>query len=280
MKKILILFGLLGFFFLPELSAQFLDEKPTTGIYAENSTGVKKPIPLPSIRESDVMWKKTVWREIDFRQKMNQGFYFPVTQQGNWKNLITILLDGVKSGEITAYDAKDDGKGDLSVPVTYDKIYEQHTREDIKYITTEDGVEQKVIREEINVANVTRCRIKETWYFDKQRSQLMVRILAICPIEMREDNEKMVPYTLFWIPFNDETRQLLVQQPFHNRSNTGAQLNYDEVFMKRMFDSYIIREENVYDRAIVEYAQGIDALHESERIKNSIIEFEQNLWEY
>ena len=47
-----------------------------------------------------------------------------------------------------------------------------------------------------------------------------------------------------------------------------------------MFDSYIYKEENIYDRSIQEYAQGVDALLESERIKQSIIDFEQYLWDY
>lgn len=274
MKKLLVIIALLGFFFAPELSAQFLDDESLTmGIYAENATGVKKPMPQPSIREADVMWKKTIWREVDFRQKMNQGFYFPTTPQNNWKNLYTILIDGIKDGKISAYNADIyvDIKGDLLEKISFDELMKQHER------TT--GRAQ--ITENINVNDVERCLIKETWYFDKQRSQLMVRILAICPIEMREkgtDKEYKCP--LFWVPYNEETRQLLVQQPFHNRSNTASQLNYDEVFMKRMFDSYIIREENVYNRPISDYAQGIDALKESERIKNTIIDFEQNLWEY
>lgn len=282
MKKLLVLIGLIGFFYTSELSAQFIDDdKQTSGIYDENTTGVKKPMPQPIIREADVMWKKTVWREIDFRQKMNLGFYFPTTPVQNRKNFVTVLLDGVKSGEITAYDAKEDGRGDLLTPITYDEIIQQQTRQTIRKQVTEDGTKDVIVTEDITIADVTRCRIKETWYFDKQRSQLMVRILAICPIEMREDSDnKRVPYTLFWVPYNETTRQLLVQYNIHNRSNSAAQLNYDEVFMKRMFDSYITREENVYDRAILEYAEGIDALKESERIKNTIIDFEQNLWEY
>ena len=48
--------------------------------------------------------------------------------------------------------------------------------------------------------------------------------------------------------------------------------------MKRMFSSYIYKEENVYDRPINEYATGIDALMESERAKNSLLEFEESLW--
>lgn len=276
MKKLLVIIALTGFFFIPELSAQFLDDEPTTnGIYAENSTGVKKPMPMPTIREADVMWKKTVWREIDFKQKMNQGFYFPKAPQQNWKNLYTILIDAIKDGTINAYDAVDDVKGDFIVQKSYNDIMAQHTKERV--------FNGEILYDSINPEDITRCLIKEIWYFDKQRSQLMVRTIGVCPIVMRPvgDNDNVkAGFPLFWVPYNEVTRQLLVQYPFHNRSNSAAHLNYDEVFMKRMFDSYIVREENVYDRAILDYAEGIDALRESERIKNSIIDFEQNLWEY
>lgn len=47
-----------------------------------------------------------------------------------------------------------------------------------------------------------------------------------------------------------------------------------------MFHSYIIKESNVYDRYINAYATGIDALLESERIKNDIFIFEHDLWEF
>ena len=46
-----------------------------------------------------------------------------------------------------------------------------------------------------------------------------------------------------------------------------------------MFGSYIYKEENVYDRKIDQYSKGMDALLESERIKNEIFIFEHDLWE-
>ena len=50
--------------------------------------------------------------------------------------------------------------------------------------------------------------------------------------------------------------------------------------MKRIFTSYIYKEENVYDRSINEYATGVDALLEAEKAKNSLFEFEEGLWEF
>jgi hypothetical protein len=47
-----------------------------------------------------------------------------------------------------------------------------------------------------------------------------------------------------------------------------------------MFTSYIYKEDNVYDRRISDYAAGIDALMEAERVKNDLFMFEHNLWEF
>jgi hypothetical protein len=47
-----------------------------------------------------------------------------------------------------------------------------------------------------------------------------------------------------------------------------------------MFSSYIVKESNVYDRSIQSYARGVDALLESERIKEELFTVEHDLWHY
>ncbi|MGY8988765.1 MAG: type IX secretion system ring subunit PorN/GldN [Flavobacteriales bacterium] len=37
----------------------------------------KEAFKYPTIREKDIVWSKTVWREIDLKQKMNHHFYYP-----------------------------------------------------------------------------------------------------------------------------------------------------------------------------------------------------------
>jgi gliding motility associated protien GldN len=124
-----------------------------------------------------------------------------------------------------------------------------------------------------------RLRVKEDWYFDKQRSQLMVRIIALCPVLMVEREGQEFTQPLFWISY-EQARDVLAKAEIFNRQNSAERRTYDEVFWKRLFDSYVYKEENVYDRTIGSYALGIDALLESERVKKEILNFEQNLWEY
>jgi len=61
-----------------------------------------KPIPYSYLRESDVFWEKRVWTSIDFREKMNQFFYFPQTPQGKWRSFMQVVWDAMLNGDITA----------------------------------------------------------------------------------------------------------------------------------------------------------------------------------
>lgn len=283
MKKLLafvcLLIGCTAF--VESASAQNFNQTYTDGLYVENTTGFKAPTPFPTIREADVMWKKRVWREIDFRQKMNLGFYYPTTEHSNWRNFIKVIMDGFKAGELAAYDIET--TDEMLNPISYNQFVNKQC--DTTYRTFRRPYPpyeeyDTMIISQFDASLVMRCRIKEDWYFDKQRSQLMVRIIAICPVMMRElDNGERVSQPLFWIPY-ESAREVLAKAPYYNKSNSASQLTYDEVFWKRYFDSYIYKEENIYDRSIPEYAQGIDAMIESERVKQSIIDFEQNLWDY
>ena len=288
MKKLFVILGFigLGLLFVPEVSAQnFFEEEITVkdGLYDENETGVKAPMPLPYVREADVMWKKTIWREIDFRQKMNQGFYFPTTSHKNLRNLYTILKEALEDPTSGVVAFEDESiTGELIKPTTWNDIKTQIT--EVQQIPETDDygniISMKNVESEMSSAEVKRCQIKEEWYFDKQRSELLVKSIAICPIRIVEKDGAQVPQRLFWVPYDENLRNVLINSPYFNRSNSANRLSYDDVFLRRVFDSYIIREDNIFDRSIQEYAKGIEILRESERIKQSIIDFEQNLWEY
>lgn len=288
MKKLFVIFGFigLGILFSPKASAQgFFDDERSVrdGLYEENATGIKTPMPLQDVREADVMWKKTIWREIDFRQKMNQGFYYPLTPHENYKNLFTILKEALADPTSGVVAYKDEARtGELVNPTTWNEIQAQitTTTQVPQYDEYDNQIGTKEVVSEMSSESVMRCQIKEEWYFDKQRSEMLVRIIAICPIRIVEKDGESVPERLFWVPYDDNLRKILINAPFFNRSNSAARLSYDDVFLRRVFDSYIIREDNIYDRSINEYAKGVKALKESERIKEEIIDFEQNLWEY
>jgi hypothetical protein len=82
---------------------------------------------------------------------------------------------------------------------------------------------------------------------------------------------------LFWVYF-PECRQLFANSEVFNTKNDAQRCSADDVFMKRMFSSFVNKESNVYDRPVAAYATGIDALLEAERVKNDIQLIEHDVW--
>lgn len=263
-----------------KLSAQILDNPPQDVIYYDNDLEDVRPVPYPAVRKGDVMWSKRIWREIDMRSKMNQPFYYPVEPHNDWRNFITVVMDALKEGSITAYDISP--TDEFLVPLTYQEIITRQIDTVHRTLTRPYPPYDEydtVIYSEFDPTKVMRLRIKEDWYFDKERSQMLVRILGLCPVMIKEREGEEFSEPLFWIYF-PEARPVLSRAEIFNRFNDAARRSYDEVFMKRIFSSYVYKEQNVYDRRIAEYAVGLDALLESERIKNELLNFEQSLWEY
>lgn len=284
MKKILIFFGLLGFLLgstNQESKAQIID-----GAFKRADLYKRKPTPLPYVREADVLWSKKIWRIIDLRERMNQTLYFPTKDVEGRINLVNLFLEGIKDGKLTAYDAKNDDE--FKVPMTYEQVKEAFgavTRtKPVRDPDTGEMVNQEVVGE-IRSEEVKQFMLKEEWYFDKQTSSLNVRIIGICPIRhyYRDEDtnqEDVQRQQVFWI-YYPEAREMMASREAFNSQNTARNASYDDIFLKRTFNSYIVKESNMYNnREISQYLSGKDAMLESKRIENEIFDYEQNLWEY
>ena len=284
MKKAFILIGVLALLVVAtshEAKAQIVD-----GAYERTDLAKRKPTPLPYLREADVMWKKKVWRIIDLREKINQPLYFPTKEIDKRYNLVNLLIQGIKDTKLTAYDAKNDDE--FKVPMTFEQVKEAfgattRTRK-VRNVDTGELVD-KVVAGEIRSEEVKQFMIKEEWYFDKQTSTMNVRIIGICPIQefFRDEDvnqETVQRRQVFWIYF-PEARELLAANEVFNPQNTARNSSFDDILLKRKFNSYIVKEENIYNnRDISQYLTSKDAMLESKRIENEIFDYEQNLWEY
>jgi gliding motility associated protien GldN len=186
MKKfIIILVAVIGFGSIA--SAQNVLD----GVYVRENNPARRVIPYPYLREADVMWSKKIWRHIDLNEKINAPLRYPKTAETkDRKNLIGVLMDAVKEGSLTAYDAQDD---EFTLPMTAaefskvggaDSITIKVTRPDPPY----DEIDSTVFRP-FNPDDVIQYRLKEEWFFDKQRSVLDVRIIGVCPMVLARDQD-------------------------------------------------------------------------------------------
>jgi gliding motility associated protien GldN len=284
MKKILFLMAaaaILQCVDAVETKAQVLLGLPYEKIHTIN----RKPVPYQYVRESDVMWSKIIWRRIELSERANHHLYFPTEPQDGRMSFIDVLLEGIHTQGLTAY--QESGGDEFGTIMTEKEVHEKMGSNQ-KILEVEDlngNVETQVVNNKYNSSDVKAYLLKELWYFDKQRSVMEVRIIGICPIRIsyRDDDEdhlRPVPIQTFWV-YYPEARKILSNAECFNNKNDAARLNFEDIMQKRYFSSYIYAESNVYDnRTIPMYAQGQECLLEADRIKEQIFNFEQDLWEY
>ncbi len=290
-KLLFFLILLAGIFTGSSLMGQGIEDlvkNRNNGAYDKKITIERKPAVLPGVREADVIWSKTVWRLIDMREKVNQHFYFPTREIQGRNNLVNILLKGIKDNTITAFNAPPQDDNEFLEPVSYDEVKKKFggTSKTIQRRNFETGqMEDVTIQQEMSTDDVKQLMVKEIWYFDKQKSSLQVRILGLCPIKIwyrdadveKQDLQRM---KLFWV-YYPEVRTLLAKNESLNSRNGARNFSFDDLFLIRNFDGFIVKEENVFNnRDVMQYASDEYALTESDRIKNMIFNYEQDLWEY
>ncbi len=283
MKKLsLIVLIALGIAFTHESTAQVFDSPPRDGVYDKITIPNREAVQYPYLREADVFWSKRIWRVIDMREKINHPFYYPVIPINDRRSLMQVIYDAVLEGAVTAYEATSD---EFLIPMTPEQVFanlNDTIEEQLQRLEPPFDWYDTIYVIEFEPSDVRQFRLKEDWFFDKQRSVMDVRILGICPIVESIDpttGESRGTVPLFWIYF-PEARPLFATVEIFNRHNRSERRSLDDIFAKRMFGSYIYKEDNVYDRFISDYARGLDALLESERIKNEIFLLEHDLWEY
>lgn len=142
-----------------------------------------------------------------------------------------------------------------------------------------------ILKQDLTAADVSQYKIKGFWYFDKRQSELKYRLLGICPVTpdvytMNSDEKDYIE--LFWV-FFPNARDVLHEAKAFNDQNSALPISFDQILNSRRFNSIIYKEENVYgDREIKDYIRD-DAqsqLLESERVKEKIRNFEEDMWNY
>lgn len=262
------------------------------GFYTRETIPARQPIPYPYVRETDVMFSKRVWRIIDLRQKMNYPLYFPTQVLLDRESLLQRLVRAIKYNEITAYE--NDLDGEFTTRLSYEQVLNNMDALDkVQKQVDENGQEVDVtVKGEIKWNAIKELLVKEEWFFDKQHSTLQVRIIGLCPImhslrildtggEEEQQGGEINRIQLFWVYF-PEARNVLANTDVFNSFNDAQRISFDDIFFKRRFNSYIIKESNVFDdRRIAEYTfGGINTMLESDRIKNELFNLEHDLWEY
>lgn len=259
---------------------------PSTDVYvSETIIPEKKPVPYSYIREADVMWAKDIWRSIDLRHRMNMPLRYPIEgsmSDGDRYSLFGLLMEGIKTEEITPYDFNPitSWKDPFSVTTTLEEIYRKTGGDSI----WDDNGNFLSVGQRTN--DIMQFQVQEQWYFDKQHSTMKVRIVALAPVFYERYNEFMEPLpsprpSIPFVVHFPQCRRLFATHSIYNPNNDAQTVSFDDLFFQRRFSSTLIAESNVFgNRMLTDYKLGQDVLLEAERIKNDLFIMEHDLWEY
>ena len=137
-------------------------------------------------------------------------------------------------------------------------------------------------------------KIKGMWYIDRRDAQLKYRLLGIAAMGKDPSSNALTGpngeplgnadelIDLFWV-FYPSAREVLANAVVFNNKNLSSDLTFDDLLNARRFSSIIYRSENGYGTGNIKDYIPNDAnaqLEESERIKNQILEMENDMWNY
>lgn len=270
---------------------------------AELSADNDKPLPYGYVHDRDILMGKRIWEFIDLDERVNFPLYYPVEgdviSSPDRRPLYNVLINGIKEGKITeVYDSSyfttkktlKEIEASLFTVDTTDVGLEQMNEDLDAYRKGTKKIDAEYIRKtEIEAYDVIAYKVVGYWYFDKRQGELKYRLLGICPVMPDVFDKKngtapevAEPVELFWVYF-PSTRDILHEAKAFNNRNSAMPFSFDHMLNARRFSGMIYLEENVYgDRKIADYMKENAQMQllESDRVKEKIRDFEQDMWNY
>lgn len=254
------------------------------------------PLPYGYIEEKDELWSAVTWEVVDMNDKINQIYHH--SNDGlvaSNLSLFEALTEGIKSGEIKEIYDDEYFKNKMDADEALSRFasirLDDYAIEDMLNmgtpVTREDSLS---VTDTVEVRNkdVEMFMVKGVWYIDRRLGEMKYRLLGLAVLgpdaktigKGIEGGDELLP--LFWIWYPD-ARKTLVKYRVFNPDNNSSRVSYDDLLNARRFNSVIYRTENGKGSgALEEYLpKDSDAqIKESERIKNRILELENEMWNY
>lgn len=242
------------------------------------------------VEDRDILWSKNTWEIIDLDERVNFPLYYPIDTVNigaNRRSLYDVLMSGIRSGEIEniytdSYFTEKRTLNDISAAIS--KIDTTDIGRE-QFNAGEEIDQQYIDRRDLSSADIMEYRIRGMWYFDKRQAELKYRLLGIAPVAPDVnfiDDEEPDLVELFWVFFPD-AREILFEASAFTGGNSSQDITFDHLLNARRFNAVIYKEDNVQgDRDVEDYItqSAFMQLLESERIKEQIRNFEQDMWNY
>ena len=252
-----------------------------------SSSGSKRPIPT-----SDQMFRKTIWRSVDLREKQNK----PMFSEG--KEISRVIIEAVKRGELTPY--RNDSltstftAAQMSANMSFDEGA-QMTPEEISVFGGENSdawgsdIPPKPgapTAYEYRAKDLFQINLKEDMIFDKKRSRMYhdIKTLELIVPASTPGNKAGYDKPVATFKYSDLMRVFRKNAQnaiWFNAQNDAQHRNLADAFELWLFNSYITKVSNPSDSDLGDiYGSQRQGILASQQTAADLVEYEYNLWSF
>ena len=275
------------------LMGLFLLGSTAFSLQAQEEEIKHNPLSLYPVPRERIMFKSTIWRRIDMKEKQNQPLF------SREREISTIIIQAVKNNLLTPYT-----NDSVTTPMKKSNFLETlkypdeggGLTEEEKALGFTDDVNDAWGDEEDSDAGVPEgaeeyaprdfdiVEIKEDYFFDKLRSRMYHDIIAVTIILPADKNPASFEKPLASFRFVDLAklfRSMPEEAIWFNTKNPARHLNMVDAFLLRLFRGSITKIANPNDDAIVDIVNSRrSAAIASQQAEHQLVDFETQLWEY
>ena len=242
------------------------------------TTRAKIGFPTTAAMSEDVVWRRDIYREMSLEDDANAGLYYPVEPVGTQMNLFTYLFKLMMTGNIKAYEYRLDGNENFEdsarvKPLTFlDNYHIYYERNNGKV---------RIDNSDIPSSEVKGYYIKESAYYDQGTATFHRKVIALCPIMIREDDfgDGASKYPLFWVKYDDVAPFLSKQTIMTSNINNAATMSIDDFFTMNRYQGKIYKTTNMLGRTLAQYCPDDSTMaKEQRRIEQELLDFEKNIF--
>jgi gliding motility associated protien GldN len=226
----------------------------------------------------DVVWRRDIYREIDLNQNANGGLYYPVEPIDKQLNLFTYVFKLALNGYVPVYEYRLDGNelftdsAKVQMKTILDNFHIYYEEKDGKI---------RVDNSDIPSAEVKLYYLKESAYYDQANSTFHRKVLALCPVMLREDDfgGEAAKYPLFWVKYSDLAPYLSRQTVMTSNLNNAAMMSMEDYFTLNRYEGKIYKTNNMLGKTLAQYCPTDSALQqEQKRIEGELKAFEEKIF--
>ena len=248
---------------------------------SSSSMSLRAQISFPTAVDvpEEVVWRRDIYRELDLMKDENAGLYYPVEPQGKEVNLFTYIFKLAQNGYIPVYEYPTDGSDVFTEEA---KVQMKTILDNYHIFYEEQDGKLKVDNSDIPSSEVKKYYLKESAYYDQANSSFHIKVLALCPVMMRDDDfgGEATQYPLFWVKYSDLEPFLTRQTVMTSSLNNAATMSMDDYFTLNMYRGQIYKTNNAQGKTLVQLCEGDTAKlsAEQKRIEKELEAFRKNIF--